>query len=257
MPGSFVNDTLADRLTHSAIALFGSPRNLGLLLFVALFAGFAGPFGTYDAFSTSERFLFWAIVVAGTAIAGRVTGTTADYLVARWNWHSFARLSVTSGVTAFPVSAVVALALIVFGRWPQSGDLVMLYVQCFGVVGALSFLEQTFSPTRERERPATGPKLLDRLPEAKRGQLVRLVAQDHYVSVTTTAGETLLAMRFRDAVAEATFEPGLQVHRSHWVAIGAISGRCRVNGKAGLRLKDGKFVPIGRKFGPTIRELGI
>ncbi len=257
MPGSFVNDTLADRLTSCAMTLFGSARNLGLLLFVALFAGFAGPFGTYEAFTAPERFLFWAIVVVGTAIAGHVTGTAADYLIARWNWHTIARLSVASGITAFPVSAVVALVLVAFGRWPGSGDLVTLYVQCFGVVGALSFLEHVFERKTEQEPPAPRPKLLERLPQAKRGRLIRLVAQDHYVAVTTTAGDTLLAMRFRDAVAEAASVPGLQVHRSHWVAVSAVSGRCRTNGKAGLRLRDGSIVPIGRKFVPALREWGL
>lgn len=257
MPGSFVNDTLADRLTCSAMALLGSGRSLGLLLFVALFAGFAGPFGTYDAFSVPERFVFWAFVVLGTAITGHLTGTAAEYLIARWNWHVIARLTAATAITALPVSAVVALALVGFGRWPDGRDLAMLYVQCFGVVGAMSFLENILNPTRKPKPPAKGPKLLARLPQDKRGRLIHLVAQDHYVAVTTTAGETLLAMRFRDAIAEAASEPGLQVHRSHWVAQKAISGRCRLNGKAGIRLRNGSFVPIGRKFGPAVRELGV
>ena len=42
--------------------------------------------------------------------------------------------------------------------------------------------------------------------------------EDHYVRVFTDAGESLILLRLSDAMAEVRDVPGLQIHRSHWVA---------------------------------------
>jgi len=92
---------------------------------------------------------------------------------------------------------------------------------------------------------------------ARRGRLIRLAAQDHYVEVVTARGRTLVAMRFRDAMAEAAPEPGLQVHRSHWVALNAVAGRCRDGERSGILLSDESVVPIGRTFRSAVRQMGL
>jgi DNA-binding LytR/AlgR family response regulator len=49
--------------------------------------------------------------------------------------------------------------------------------------------------------------------------LSRISSDDHDIRVITNDGEEYrLLMRLRDAVAEIDLEPGLCVHRSHWVA---------------------------------------
>ncbi len=257
MQESFVNGPLAGHLKREAGAVFGSAQSLGLLALVALLAGFAGPFGTYEAFSPLARHLYWALVVLGTAAAGHLTGTAVEYYLSRLAWPTLPRLLVASGMTAQPVFGVVALALFGFGLKPDGRELLLLYVQCAAVVGSVSvFLALADQSARKPKTDAT-PKLVDRLPGAKRGRLIRLAAQDHYVEVVTEGGRTLLPMRFRDAIAETAPETGAQVHRSHWVALRAISGRCRINDKSGLRLSDGSFVPVGRKFRPAARRQGI
>ncbi len=257
MPVSIANDTLASSLKRGVTSLFGSSRNLGLLVVVALLAGIAGPFGTYEAMSAAPRLLYWLLVVFGTAAAGHLTGTASEHLLDKLVWPAGARLLTASFLTALPVFGIVVLVLAAFGGWPTGSDLVILFAQCTVVVGGITLLTLPRTSTSDRQPACSTPKLLKRLPNAKRGRLLRLQAQDHYVEVVTTRGHALLAMRFRDAIDEAQPEPGMQVHRSHWVALHAVSGRCRINDRNGLRMSDGGAVPVGRKFRSAVRDRGI
>ena len=44
----------------------------------------------------------------------------------------------------------------------------------------------------------------------------------NYVEVWTERGTHLVLMRLSDAIRETAGENGLQIHRSHWVALGAV-----------------------------------
>src|SRR5690606_17132350 len=66
------------------------------------------------------------------------------------------------------------------------------------------------------------PAVLNRLPHHLRGRLIYMSMQDHYVDVHTDRGNALVLMRLGDAIAETGATPGLQIHRSHWVALDAV-----------------------------------
>ena len=94
------------------------------------------------------------------------------------------------------------------------------------------------APTQEgagepstRAGPAPGARFLDRLPEKLGRDLVYLKTADHYVEAFTTAGSTLVLMRFVDAVAELDGAGGLRVHRSYWVARSHVTGAARQEGR--------------------------
>lgn len=257
MPESYVNDPLVAHLKRELTLLFGSARNFSLLALVALLAGISGPFGTYEALSTPERFLFWALVVIGTAGAGHGTASAVELVLHRWGWSTISRLLAASTLTALPVVCVVVLVLLGFGFRPDGEDLVVLYAQCAAVVGSVTFIGFLAGSPGEQPKKSSTPKLMKRLPLDRRGRLIRLAAQDHYVEVVTTNGRTLVSMRFCDAIAQTSPEPGLQVHRSHWVALHAVSARCRAKNRAGLRLCDDSIIPIGRKFSSVVRQTGL
>ncbi|MEM7023914.1 MAG: LytTR family DNA-binding domain-containing protein [Pseudomonadota bacterium] len=257
MQASFANDTLPNHLRREITTLFGSSRHLALLALVALFAGVTGPFGTYEALSPASRYLFWTLVVVGTAAAGQVTGTAVELLIRRLAWPAVPKVLVCAVLSAPPVFGVVVVALLGFGFRPDAQDLVILYLQCTAVVAGIGILAFLLAPQGGKRAETAPPMLMRRLPGARRGRLIRLAAQDHYVEVVTTGGRTLVPMRFRDAIAEAAPEPGAQVHRSHWVALRAVSGRGRVNHRPGLHLSDGSFVPIGRKFRSEAQREGL
>ena len=64
--------------------------------------------------------------------------------------------------------------------------------------------------------------LINELPMAKRGQLICLQMDDHYLNVMTDKGEHLLLMRFKDALSKLEHYDGFQTHRSWWVAKEAV-----------------------------------
>ncbi|MCY6383092.1 LytTR family DNA-binding domain-containing protein [Hoeflea prorocentri] len=248
MHQSFANDPLAAHVKRQCAAVFGSTKTLVLLLLVAIFAGLSGPFGSYDAFAPFERHLFWLLVVAGTALAGHVAGTSAEILAERLGCPHRLRLPVAAIIAAMPVFGVVVALLFAFGSKPGAADLLTIFGQCAVVTMGIALLPSLLPKKTPLPAAPVAPQLISRLPPEKRGRLVRLAAQDHYVEVVTTRGRTLVAMRFRDAIAEAMPEPGAQIHRSHWVARHAVSGRCRLNGRVVLMLANGTKIPVGRKY---------
>ena len=104
---------------------------------------------------------------------------------------------------------------------------------------------------------ATAPAILDRLPLPQRGRLIHLAVNDHYVDVATSKGTTLVLLRLSDAIRETAPVPGLQVHRSRWVALDAIRKTARQAGKPVLELENGTTVPISRSYLPAARAAGL
>ncbi|MEO0999326.1 MAG: LytTR family DNA-binding domain-containing protein, partial [Pseudomonadota bacterium] len=111
--------------------------------------------------------------------------------------------------------------------------------------------------------PCRGPDaLIGALPCERRGPLLHLQAQNQYVLVRTDAGEALLRMTFREALATVGEGAGLTVHRSHWVAFGAVEGVESAGRRKLLRLIDGTEVPVSRdrlgevmdRLGPALRQ---
>ena len=101
------------------------------------------------------------------------------------------------------------------------------------------------------------PALLERLPRPLRGPLWRISVADHYVEVTTDKGSSLVLMRLSDAIKEVAPTAGLQVHRSHWVALDAVRRGTRQNGRPALELVDGSVVPVSRTYLVAVRAAGF
>ena len=101
------------------------------------------------------------------------------------------------------------------------------------------------------------PAILERVPLPQRGLLLALVVEDHYVDIVTDRGKTLVLMRLADAIREAASVPGLQIHRSHWVATGAVVRAHRSEGKVLLELSNGLRLPISRGYLPAAKDAGL
>ena len=107
--------------------------------------------------------------------------------------------------------------------------------------------------------PATpGTRLLNRLSPERRGEILALSMEDHYVRVFTDAGESLVLLRLSDAMAEVQDVPGLQIHRSHWVASSAVDRTERWrDGRLRVHLVNGLTLPVSRTFARAVREAGL
>ena len=62
------------------------------------------------------------------------------------------------------------------------------------------------------------PNYLNEVPEDKRGDLIAISADQHYLKVYTTNGESYIRGTLKEAIDALENVSGLHIHRSHWVA---------------------------------------
>ncbi|WP_299831468.1 LytTR family DNA-binding domain-containing protein [uncultured Roseobacter sp.] len=258
MPAGIANNTLRAVFAEAVAELLGTRRRVCVLVLIALLTGLVGPFGTDMHFLEVQRYLYWALIVFGTAIPVQLVFFSVERVSRRMNWSALVWVPIASVVAALPAMAVVNVIACAFGSCIGRAGMTELYLQCAVVILSIGTMVKLLSPREAIPIPAPSePVLLHRLPGARRGQLIRLAAQDHYVEVITDQGRSLVAMRFKDAIEEAGQVGGAQVHRSHWVAREAVVARRTVSGKVVLELTDGSLVPIGRTFRRKASDAGV
>ena len=248
----------------------GKWRPLLAAMAVGLLLGFAGPFGSYPAYTTVTRYAFWL----GLTAAGAVAAVAADAVLPATRLPGGAmRIAAAALVSALPMTFVVAwaMSLVQPGRFfaPQQlpalfvavavVQLLVVYATVSTSLGADDAEEASDAPAlpepRAKAIPAAFPSaLLGRLPPAIGTDIIALETEDHYLRVHTAAGGALILMRMADAVALLEPHLGARVHRRWWVAQAAVA-RFRTEGqKLSLRLVDGRVIPVGRTFSATARE---
>jgi DNA-binding LytR/AlgR family response regulator len=79
--------------------------------------------------------------------------------------------------------------------------------------------------------------------------------EDHYLRIHTAIGSDLILLRMRDALAELGPKRGRQMHRSWWVADGAVTATER-GARPLLVLRNGLRVPVSKSFREQAREMG-
>ena len=223
---------------------------LGIWALASILTSMSGPFGTHEAMTILPRSMYWSAVCAASVglsmVAVRVnTGQTVwiKLLV----WLCFAAI-LSAGIYA------VNITLFSIGSgWGEYLYLLVIVGVSVGVVfSTIQLMRPEIPIPRDDGRMA---KFLERLPLEKRAKLIRLEAQDHYLKVVTHAGDSLILMRIGDAAKELEDGFGLQVHRSHWVARGAVSTHKRRAGRDFLTTQDGAEIPVSRNNRAQIEQL--
>lgn len=223
----------------------------------------AGPFGTDDRLSLVERGAYWAAVVFLSYAAGLWANIFAGRRVAARGARILASGLLCSMIV---LAIVVTINLIAFGFWPSARAWVAyggtIVVISLIVNTAIAFLLDADAGVAEATQPEPGPEgpavpLLDRLPLDKRGPLVPLSVEDHYVRVRTAKGEELLLMRLSDAIREVGRVEGAQVHRSHWAAWSEVTAARREGDRAMLTMSHGPEIPVSRANLARIKEAGL
>jgi len=103
---------------------------------------------------------------------------------------------------------------------------------------------------------ASANPLLDQLPAQLGSEVIALEMEDHYVRVHTALGSDLVLMRMRDAVACLVDSDGKRVHRSWWVARGAVEDVKREGRNVRLVLPRGIEAPVARAQVAELRDAG-
>ena len=236
---------------------------------VGLILGFAGPFGSYPAFSTATRYAFWL----GLTAAGVVAAVGADAMLPVTRLRAGAiRIGAVALVSALPMTFVVAwtLSLVQPGRFftPQQLPVLFACVAAVQLLVAYATIKTALTAagaeapggaaSRPEPRadtiPATFPSaLLSRLPSGIGSDIIAIETEDHYLRVHAVDGSALILMRMADAVALLDPRLGAQVHRRWWVAQAAVAGVRREGQKLSLCLIDKTLVPVGRTFSAAAR----
>jgi len=235
-------------------------RGLVIAAGAGVFMAVVGAFGSGEA-PLGPRLAYWVTVM----LTGGAAGVVVSELVDRGGW--FDDRPALQGIV-IAVTLTIPLTLIIwwessvffsrfisFSRLPYFLGPVFI-VTC--VMVALNYFTQR-APAETHAAPAGAapPRFLDRLPARLRGaELFAVQAEDHYLRLHTSKGQDLILMRLSDAVAELEGLEGAQVHRSWWVAKGAVADAKRGDGRGTLTLKDGALVPVSRAYAKALRSSG-
>lgn len=91
--------------------------------------------------------------------------------------------------------------------------------------------------------------------ELRADEVLALEACDHYIRIHTTGRTPILHCRFGDAVEQMSRQPGAQVHRSYWVAAGAMKTLEKHKYGYQLALTNGALVPVSRTHLKDVKHL--
>jgi len=253
---------VSDSKTHSTLRELrdhiSQPTALIVLAGIAGVLTITAPFDTGTALRFVPRLVYWFCASALTYCVGFLaTGMVERHL---GHWPRPALMAAMGLVAGLAISMVVLGAnFAVFGIWPRGQDMLIFLATIFSIAFIITMLMAVLS---EQIRPASDeppkpPALLDRLPFDKRAALVSVSVEDHYVRVRTLKGEEMVLMRLGDAMKEVGDVAGLQVHRSHWVALDQVRSAIRQGDRAILTMVTGEEVPVSRTYLPAIKEAGL
>lgn len=238
---------------------------------VGIILGLLGPFGTFQSLDGPARMGYWlSIVVVNWMLCDQAVRRADAWMGAKRHLPPMLIPLLGSFVAAIPATAVVYTAGALAGLPPESPLTLFWKVLLICAVLSVTFYLKGTSPAgREAHRvtaspaaasqpptdsPEPGTLFFQRLPKPLQGKLLCLQMQDHYLSVHSMGCEQLILCRMEDAARELD-GLGRRVHRSWWVADGAIEAVQRHNGRFSLQLVDGRKVPVGRTYQASISYL--
>lgn len=249
------------------------PRQLPWVLGFAAVMAVTGPFGLYAYAGLGLRLVYFvttAVLIWLQVLGCAVLLSQVDVFQ---RWSITARMALAGALAAIPGTVQIILlhgwlirptplraALEIY---PQTAFLTVFVSVLTGL-----FIEQRLHVDADTERarvaslPAAdvsrqaAPDFFRRVPPALGRDLLALEMEDHYLRIHTARGSDLILLRLRDALAELEPSLGRQVHRSWWVAEGAIASAERDARRPMLVLRNGLRVPVSKTYRDQVRQAG-
>jgi hypothetical protein len=235
--------------------------------FAALVVGalFMAGVGAFDAISAAfpVRAVYWLATIVGGGIIGALIEpwlASAPGLASR----PVARALVQMVVMTFPITLLVWMVSALMADMPfdlDHGLTLFPRVLMVDVVVVLMawILRKASRPASVAEAPvAAHPPvnpLADRLePKFARAALIAVETEDHYLRVHTTAGQSLIYLSLTEALYALAGVDGLRVHRSWWVARGAVDKVSWRGGRGEVLLANGVRAPVSRSYAADVRR---
>ena len=230
-----------------------------------------GPFGTYDSITPLGRFGYWGMTMgANWLVCGSVMVLALLVVRTRSQRHYLVTIVGAALLAAVPGTGVVFTAEALFRPgYANEASLLTIYLSVAVLMLAISHVVVTWITRQQRDPRKSGAaargglgadstaRFFDRLPPDLGRDLIYIKMADHYVEVFTTAGSTLVLMRFADAIAELSGADGMRVHRSYWVSCAHVAQTVRHGGRTILRLSNGHRVPVSRSHIADVRAAGL
>ncbi len=243
-------------ISGSIVRTVRSPLILCCWIAVSTCASVAGPFGSGQPAPLVERALFWFPVIGLSILVAVAARTLAEHLGAKSGAFGAEALTVAIFTLAFTPMLWTILALFRPPAQARHGfGMLLFYVAAIAVAGVLLRRLALVGETQAEARRL--PPLLARRDAPVRGEVLMLTARDHHVDIVTDRGREVVRMRLADAIAQLDGADGMQVHRSHWVALKAVDGVVRRDGRLFLTTRFGAEVPVGRKYRPEVESAGL
>ncbi|MDP3495043.1 MAG: LytTR family DNA-binding domain-containing protein [Hyphomonadaceae bacterium] len=247
---------------------------VNILRWAAISVGLGVIFAWFGVYQTGEipfpeRVGYWTLLIAIGAACGLViTPLVFDKWLAKA--HPVITIAVAAALISIPITAgIIAIEASSDGTiappaWWAQQYVYVLVVSLIVTTGgwAMDRFQDNKKKAAEAAQamPAAAPAgsaFADRLPvKFRTAQVYAVSAEDHYLRVHTSAGETMILMRLADAVRELAALEGQQTHRSWWVAKQGLADATRDDGKVTLKLKSGGEAPVSRTYQKAIRDAG-
>lgn len=233
-----------------------------LVLFVGALLGRLGPFGTFQELTEGQRYTYWIgltllMWLQAVAMLALIDGSSGR------RWPPWLRIVLAALLAAIPTAFEVAWAEMLLRVQRDLGPADVLAI--FGDVALLAvpllFLTHAWPvPARPSMAPAVAgddsgeAALIAMLEPTRRGALLAVSSEDHYVRIHTDRADQLVAMRFADALTSLASASGMQVHRGWWVAADAVDRVSRSGDGLQLTLRNGLAVPVSRSYVQQVRK---
>lgn len=248
--------TLALQNSASKVALFMlRPFALAAFGVVSVILAMSGAFGSAEILSIVPRIAYWLFMSISTFFFGSFGATWAHAWLKKTNFSFHSQLLIRSCISGLLVSLIVLLvfSLLVGSEAITNEVLTDIALNCFVIAALISGLLSLLSNSKNAPAEA---KLLSRLENNKRGSLISLSVEGHYVEIITSQGSSKLLMRLGDAIGETQGVEGLQIHRSHWVSNAQIDHVFKQDNRYKIRLIDGRSLPISRTYIKAVQLAG-
>ena len=245
-----------------------SPRFWATFGAVVLIFWVTGPYGTAERLATVPRLGFWLVLHAVAWATAVISIVLVNTLLRPRVSSLLGRMAIGTLFAGAPVGlATKAISLATFGGTITVAAIAESIASGF-LLSAL-FCGLTFMTMSSKQAEALSPaaasppeepqecaevQLLRRLKPGNRGPIPHVTVADHYTQVTTSRGRELVLLRFSDALEELGGTPGLQVHRSHFVADAHVDRLMRTEGRLAILTKDGREVPVSRSRVEAVRS---
>ena len=236
-------------------------RTYAIALGAAVLLCFTGANGT-AVLPVWPRLAYWLILMLSGTVIAQACDAWLDRVLRIGLWQQVVLMTV---VITPPITVIVWLVSAAFsGTAPNLAFLLPTVPPVLLISACMSTLHATVNrePQQSHEHPEApavvpGEAFRARLDfKYRQAEIFALSAEDHYLRVHTAAGETLILMRLYDAITELDGIEGTQIHRSWWVAKGAVIDVSRGDGKIDLVLKSGLRAPVSRRYQKALKADG-